>query len=94
METNPFKIIEKKIDGLKNCILEYSQQQSVPPKLESDQTFKYIPINDIFKSKLMSKPTFYNHVKTGRITLYKFGNKSFVDKSEFENSFSKVQISK
>jgi hypothetical protein len=54
--------------------------------------FKYIPIQDLFKKKVCSKPTFYDHLKKGEFHLYKFGNKSFVEAEEFLKSFHKVQI--
>lgn len=54
--------------------------------------FKYIPIQDIFKKKICSKPTFYDHLKKGHFTLYKFGNKSFVDGEEFLKAFRKVNF--
>lgn len=60
------------------------------PQFNSD--FKYIPIQDIFKKKICSKPTFYAHLKAGDFTLYKFGNKSFVDLTEFQKAFHRVKL--
>lgn len=64
------------------------QHTSTEPKPD----FKYIPIQDIFKKKICSKPTFYDHLKKGDFTLYKFGNKSFVDAAEFLTAFHKVKL--
>ena len=54
--------------------------------------FNLIPINTIFKSKIVSKPTFYDHVNNGRFKLYKLGRKSFVDIDDFKKAFREVII--
>jgi len=54
--------------------------------------FKFIPILEIFKRKLCSKPTFYKYLKKGDYYLYKFGNRSFVDRTEFLAAFHKVEL--
>lgn len=56
--------------------------------------FEKIPITQIFKLKLISKPTFYEHVRSGTISLYKLGGRSYVDAKEFNEAFTKVKIAK
>lgn len=72
-----------------NACLKHNKQT---PPLENSPEFKYIPIQDIFKKKICSKPTFYEHLKKGEFNLYKFGNKSFVDMEQFLKAFHKVQL--
>lgn len=54
--------------------------------------FDKIPITEIFRLKMMSKPTFYERVKDGTLSLYKMGNRSYIDVKEFNQSFKKVEI--
>lgn len=76
------------IDCVNSCLRH--NKQSAPPPTSPD--FKYTPIQDIFKKKICSKPTFYSHLKAGRFELFKFGNKSFVDLDQFLAAFQKVKI--
>jgi len=55
--------------------------------------FRFMPILELFAKRIISKPTFYAHVRSGKITMYKLGDRSFVDKKEFEASFEKVSMS-
>jgi hypothetical protein len=52
--------------------------------------FKFYPILNIFELKICSKPTFYKYLKKGRYTLYKFGDRSFVELEEFYAAFRKI----
>lgn len=61
---------------------------------DTKTSLRFIPILDLFKNKIFSRPTFYEHVKSGKITMYKLGGRSFVDKEEFESNFQKVEIKK
>ena len=76
------------IDCVNSC-LKHNKQPDQP---HPSHDFKYIPIQDIFKKKICSKPTFYAHLKAGDFTLYKFGNKSFVDLAEFQKAFHSVRL--
>lgn len=89
--TNPFETLDARLSNIENILLDL---KNIPkaPSTEAPPDFKYIPIQDIFKKKICSKPTFYEHLKKGEFTLYKFGNKSFVDSEEFLKAFHKVQI--
>jgi hypothetical protein len=90
--SNPFETIDARLSNIENLLLDLKhppkEKNSPPPSPD----FKYIPIQDIFKKKICSKPTFYDHLKKGDFTLYKFGNKSFVDGEEFLKSFHKVKL--
>lgn len=92
--TNPFETIFTELTEIKSLLLDkkHSEKNTIPPPPSPD--FKYIPIQDIFKKKICSKPTFYDHLKKGDFTLYKFGNKSFVDSAEFLTAFHKVKLKK
>ena len=90
--TNPFQTIDARLSNIENILLDLKHS----PKDTATQPptgFKYIPIQSIFNQKICSKPTFYEHLKKGDYTLYKFGNKSFVDADEFLKAFHKVQLS-
>jgi hypothetical protein len=91
--TNPFEELDKNLSDIKILLLDILKQSeknksSIPP----NNDFKYLPIQDIFKKKICSKPTFYKHLNAGKFTLYKFGNKSFVDAIEFEKAFHGVKL--
>ena len=90
--TNPFETIETKLDGIA-VLLNNLRIQQKGSELQPKPDFKYVPIQDIFNKKICSKPTFYEHLKAGEFSLYKFGNKSFVDIEEFTRAFKKVKIS-
>ena len=54
--------------------------------------FKYTPIKDLFANKVCSKPTFYKYLRLGLFPIYKFGRRSYVIISEFEEAFTKVSF--
>ena len=54
--------------------------------------FKYTPINELFAKKVCSKPTFYKYFKEGHFPMYKFGRRSFVDLTEFQEAFIRVSF--
>jgi hypothetical protein len=56
------------------------------------ENFKYTPINELFAKKVCSKPTFYKYLKEGLFPIYKFGRRSFVDLTEFQEAFTKVSF--
>ena len=90
--TNPFESLEKRLSDIENLLLALKHSEKNTASSHPPPDFKYIPIQDIFKKKICSKPTFYDHLKKGDFTLYKFGNKSFVDSEEFLKAFHKVQL--
>lgn len=85
----PIEDLQTVITDCVNLCLKHNKQSNTP---ETKPDFKYIPIQDIFNKKICSKPTFYEHLKKGEFTLYKFGNKSFVDSEEFLTAFHKVKL--
>ncbi len=85
----PIEELQTVITECVNSCLKNDKQIKAP---SPPPDFKYIPIQEIFKKKICSKPTFYKHLKRGDFKLYKFGNKSFVDMNEFLSSFSKVEL--
>lgn len=87
---NPFDALYSELSEIKNLLLQ--QVNRKPIEQEPKPDFPYIPIQDIFKKKICSKPTFYDHLKKGHFTLYKFGNKSFVDSEEFQKAFHCVKL--
>lgn len=90
--TNPFDTIDARLSSIENLLLDLKhtpKEVGAPP---TPPDFKYIPIQDIFKRKICSKPTFYEHLKKQEFTLYKFGNKSFVDAEEFQKAFHAVNL--
>ena len=59
----------------------------------TNQKDQKLPIKDIIgKGGLMSAPTFYKHVKSGRITLLKLGGRSYVDREAFNNAFKVIDL--
>ncbi len=78
---------------IKMAVKTALDENKQPVTTEKAQSFRYVPIQDIFDKKICSKPTFYEHLKAGEFSLYKFGNKSFVDIEEFTRAFKKVKIS-
>ena len=89
--TNPFETLDKNLSDIKGLFLDLLKHSEKNKPQQPKPDFKYIPIQDIFKKKICSKPTFYSHLKAGEFTLYKFGNKSFVDAIEFEKAFHGVR---
>lgn len=85
----PIEDLETVIINCVNSCLKHNKQDNNPKQTDG---FKYIPIQDIFKKRICSKPTFYSHLRAGKFTLYKFGNKSFVDAIEFEKAFHGVKL--
>lgn len=75
------------IDCVNSC-LKHNKQNNEPQKPD----FKLLPIQVIFKSKIISKATLYKHVKAGKFSIHKIGNKSFYDPIEFERAFHKVKL--
>lgn len=85
---------EKTLDRAIERVIELNNSNKSESVLEQSPTFGKIPVQEIFSKKLLSKPTFYSHVKSGKITLYKLGGRSYVDANEFNDSFKKVKIHK
>lgn len=86
---NPFDEITSRIEEVKKMI------ESLPkPEKESQDLLRFIPVKDLYERKICSKKTLYAHVRAGNVKLYKFGNKSFVDRKEFEGAFHPVIIMK
>ena len=88
---NPFEAITTEIREVKELLTTLTDRAAPEPQPEKD-LLRFIPIQDIFKRKICSKPTFYSHLKNGEFKLYKFGHKSFVDRLEFEKAFHGVSI--
>jgi hypothetical protein len=88
---NPFSTIEAYLNRIENHLIEKSGSSSIPSN-SADGEFRFMPIQDIFDRKICSKPTFYEHLKKGEFSLYKFGDKSFVDKAEFISAFHEVKF--
>lgn len=90
---NPFEIIDARLSNIEKLLIDLKHKPKETISTAGNPPgFKYIPIQDLFKQKICSKPTFYEHLKKGEFHLYKFGNKSFVEAEEFLKSFHKVQI--
>lgn len=85
---------EKSLDRAIERVLERNTSDKKETLSEQPPTFNKIPVQEIFSKKMLSKPTFYAHVKSGKITLYKLGGRSYVDLNEFNESFKKVKIHK
>ena len=92
MAHNPFDTIDARLSNIENLLLDLKHPPKEPGSPPPPTDFKYTPIQEIFNKKICSKPTFYAHLKAGNFTLYKFGNKSFVDAEEFQNSFHAVRF--
>lgn len=91
MAQNPFDLIDARLSNIENLLLDLKHH---PKEVKPDTTsnLKFIPIQEIFNKKICSKPTFYAHLRKGLFTLYKFGNKSFVDEAEFKKAFHGVHL--
>ncbi len=74
-------------NSVRKVLAESPKAKSHPEVLEPE----YTPVQELFKKKYCSAPTFYDHVKRGNVTLYKFGGKSFVKTEEFFQQFHKVK---
>lgn len=64
---------------------------AIPPPASSPLD-AFTPIDAIFKARIMSKPTFYDRVKEGRIEIYKMGSKSFIRTADYQNLFRKAEV--
>ena len=87
---NPFETINDRLSRIEGLLSEL--KHPVKETQQEKPTFKYIPIQEIFDKRICSKPTFYNRLREGQFTLYKFGNRSFVDLHEFQQAFHKVKM--
>jgi hypothetical protein len=92
MNYNPFDQIFAELNFIKTFLQLSQKAAKEEPQLLSEPHINKIPIKEIFLKKMMSKGTFYSHVRSGKITLYKLGNRSYVDRVEFEQAFKKVMI--
>ncbi|MCG3167801.1 MAG: hypothetical protein POELPBGB_03596 [Bacteroidia bacterium] len=92
MQENPFTIIEKQLQKIEELLSYLINKKSTSTAPVGE--FRFMPIQEIFKKKICSKPTFYAHLKAGNFRLFKFGNKSFVDKNEFLSTFHSIKFKK
>jgi hypothetical protein len=84
--------VEARLDRLE-ILLKEVRQMAIKSTLESDGQ-KIVQIKDIIgKNGLMSAPTFYKHVKSGKITLLKLGGRSYVKQEDFYNVFKAIDRS-
>ena len=90
---NPFEILESKICEINKKLDSIEEYLSFLPKKTKNEINK-ISIQDIFKRKILSKPTFYKYVKQGKINIYKLGGRSYIDVNEFNNGFIKQKLYK
>lgn len=94
---NPFESINLRLSNIENLLLDIKHNPKHTPEITvkdvSENRTRYMTLTEIFKHKLISKPTFYKHLREGKITMYKLGGRSYVDKTEFESAFTKVEIS-
>ncbi len=94
MQHNPFEILENKLIRIEK-LLEQIQNTKIELKPESSNfVFNYISIKDILDRKICSRFTLYSRIKTGVLPLYKFGNRSFIHVTDFEQAFHKVKRNK
>lgn len=85
---NPFDELKKEIlTGVEKLLKEHKQPGETKSGVD---LLKYIPVKDLYQRKICSKTTLYAHVRAGDVKVYKFGNKTFVDKEEFEKTFKPV----
>ena len=78
------------LDLLRAGVNALSRPPATPPATNPLDAFT--PIDAIFKAKIMSKPTFYERVKDGRIEIYKMGSKSFIRTADYQNLFRKAEV--
>lgn len=76
---------------IKDSLKDIYQDHRMRIQKESEN-FKFMPLNDIVDKGLLTAPTIYKYAKEGRYKIYKFGNRTFVDREEFENSFKAVNL--
>lgn len=86
--------LENTIIRCVNACLKNSNSSNSTIELQSGASAldQFLPIELIFKRKLLSPPTFYEQVKAGKIALHKVGRKSFIRASDYEKLFRKVEI--
>jgi hypothetical protein len=91
---NPFEIFDRRLSNIESILLSIKHHDEPTPKAEHvvSPAIDKIPITEIFKKRILSKKTLYQHVKDGKLTLYKLGSRSYVDVAEFNQAFHKVQI--
>lgn len=87
---NPFEQITKRLDKIEKLLLKAIENSENRISVDKSNIEK-IPIAEIFSRKMMSKPTFYKHLKAGNICVYKLGGRSYVDVNEFNNAFNKIK---
>lgn len=86
---NPFESLEHKLSRIETLIESRLAEKS--EKKSTTDHVHFVPVQDIYP-RYCSRQTFYNHVKSGMIKLYKFGNRSFVKSEEFFATFKEVKI--
>ncbi len=94
--TNPFDIIIEQNNTIINrlqALIVAKNSPQISMRDIGDNRTRYMTLTEIWKQKLISKPTFYKLLKEGKITMYKLGERSYVDKLEFESAFKKVELS-
>ena len=79
--------LREEVRELKSLLLAKAATQPAASPLD-----EFTPIDAIFKAKVMSKPTFYERVKSGRIEIYKMGSKSFIRTADYQNLFRKAEV--
>lgn len=90
MGANPFDILDAKLTKLELLLTDLISKEN---KNDGEsESIGFVPVNEIISKGFFSKPTFYSHVREGRIKLYKLGHKSFVHKKEFERAFREVKL--
>jgi hypothetical protein len=91
---NPFEIFDKRLSIIESLLIDLKINTTRTDSKASEvyPTFNKIPIQEIFRQKLMSKPNFYEKVKAGTIILYKMGNRSYVDREQFNEAFHGVKL--
>ncbi len=90
---NILDTILEEVTSLKSLLKEIAIEKETK-KPNTDDQFKYMPIKEIFKLKIITPATFYKYMREGKFQLFKFGGRSFVDRNEFENAFHGVKLSK
>src|SRR5689334_6639149 len=88
---NPYTIIERRFNRTEDLLLKViNKLEALPNTAPGD--FDFIPIQKIFQAKLLSKPALYDRARRGEIQIFKIGNKSFVNREQFEKLFRKVSV--
>ena len=79
--------LREEIRELKALLLAKAATPQVTSPLDD-----FTPIDEIFKRGIMSKPTFYQRVKDGRIVIFKMGSRSFIRTADYQNLFRKAEV--